>query len=98
MRTAPARLLSLSPQRQAFERKRAAEIEAGARLARREVRRVYWQCVALAFAGVPIYVWSWQLTDPRLAQIAVAAGFFVTYGLPFFRWLAFHIRRSEAFR
>ena len=90
-------LLSLSPERRAKERKYAEETEAAVRWNERRVRRVFWQCVALAFAGVPIYLWSWHLTNQRLAEVVTATAFFVTYGLPFFRWLSFYISRSEAY-
>lgn len=93
----PGQLLIHCPERRAVERRRAQEIEQAMRSSRREVRRVFWQCFRLAFAGVPIYAWSWHLTDPRMAEIAVASAFFVTYALPFFRWSAFHISRSDAF-
>ncbi|HEX7024768.1 MAG TPA: hypothetical protein VF187_08130, partial [Gemmatimonadales bacterium] len=60
-------------------------------------RRTMWQCVALTFSGVPVYAWSWHLTDPRMADIAIASGFFLSYAAPFFRWLAWHVRGSESF-
>ena len=93
----PRRLLSMSPEQQALESRRAREREAADRLSRREAHHVFWQCVGLAFAGVPIYVWSWHLTDSRSTQLATATAFVVSYGLPFFRWLAFYISRSEEF-
>ncbi|MGQ0549172.1 MAG: hypothetical protein ACT4PY_05855 [Armatimonadota bacterium] len=72
-------------------------MEAAVRISRREARRVFWECMALAFLAAPIYGWSWHLTDPRLIQVAHAAAAFVNFGLPFFRWLVFHVRRSDAF-
>jgi len=56
-----------------------------------------WQCVALAFIGVPVYAASWGLADPGLTRVAGALGFFVSYAAPFFRWLIYHIRESEEF-
>ena len=95
MTEAPHPILSISPAQRVLESRRAREKEAADRLNRREVRNVLWQCVGLAFAGVPIYLWSWHLTDPRSTELAVATGMVVSYALPFFRWLAFHARRSE---
>ncbi len=70
-----------------------AAIEADARAARRVLR----QCIALGFAGVPLYAWAWFLGEPRLAEIVAAAGFFVSYALPLARWLYFLVSRSESF-
>jgi hypothetical protein len=53
--------------------------------------------MALSFAGVPFYAWSWHLTDPREVNVFVAGGFFISYALPFFRWLAYYVRTSEEF-
>jgi hypothetical protein len=59
--------------------------------------RVMWQCVALAFVGVPVYAVSWGLTDPGLTRVSVTFGFFLSYAAPFFRWLTYHVRESEEF-
>ena len=90
-------LLPVSAHRIAAERRLAREREAADRALERSRRRVFWQCVALSFAGVPLYALSWRLADDRMADIAVAAGFFVSYALPFFRWLAWHVKTSDAF-
>jgi hypothetical protein len=90
-------LLGLDPDRIATEERRAREKEAAAQAFERTRSRVFWQCVALGFAGVPFYAWSWHLTDPRDVNLSVAAGFFISYALPFFRWLAYHVRTSDEF-
>ncbi|MDQ5840664.1 MAG: hypothetical protein M3537_05880 [Chloroflexota bacterium] len=90
-------LLPLSPERIATEQRRAREKEDAVRAFDRKRRRVMWQCVALSFTGVPVYVWSWHLADPRTVNLFVSAGFFMSYALPFFRWLAYHLRASEEF-
>ena len=90
-------LLELDPQRIATETRRAREKEEAEAAVERTRRRMLWQCVALSFAGVPFYAWSWHLTDPREVNLFVAAGFFISYALPFFRWLAHHIRTSDEF-
>jgi hypothetical protein len=87
-------LLDLSPERQAIERRRSAEAEAAVEASDRARRRVLWQCVALSFAGVPIYAWSWHVAEPG---ISIALGFFVSYAIPFFRWLAYHVSHSDSF-
>lgn len=97
-RSTPSPLLALPPDRQEIERRRVQEAEQAVRTSERETRRVMWQCVALSLAGVPIYVWSWFLTTPRMPSVAVTLAFVVSYGLPFFRWLAFHVHRSESFQ
>jgi hypothetical protein len=63
----------------------------------RRKHRVMWQCVALAFIGVPVYAASWSLTDPGLTRAVATLGFFVSYAAPFFRWLIYHVRESEEF-
>jgi len=90
-------LLDLDPDRIATEERRAREKEEADRAFGRTRNRMLWQCVALGFAGVPFYAWSWHLTDPREVNLSVAAGFFISYALPFFRWLAYHVRTSEEF-
>lgn len=90
-------LLELDPDRVATEARRAREREAAEQTIERTRRRVLWQCVALSFVGVPFYAWSWHLTDPRSVNLSVACGFFISYALPFFRWLAHHITTSEEF-
>ena len=90
-------LLGLDPGRIATEARRAGEKEAAEQAFERAKRRMFRQCIALSFAGVPFYAWSWHLTDPRAVNLFVAAGFFISYALPFFRWLAYHVRTSEEF-
>ena len=90
-------LLDLDPDRIATEARRAREKEVAEQAFERTRRRMLWQCVALSFAGVPFYAWSWHLTEPREVNLFVAAGFFISYALPFFRWLGYHIRTSEEF-
>jgi len=92
-----APLLDLDPDRIATEARRAREKEAADQAFEQTRHRMLWQCVALSFAGVPFYAWSWHLTDPREVNLFVAAGFFISYALPFFRWLAYHVRTSEEF-
>ena len=91
-------LLELDSERIAIETRRAREKETAARALDLARRRVFWQCVALSFAGVPLYAWSWHLTDPRQVNLVVAGGFFISYALPYFRWLAHHVRTSDEFR
>ena len=90
-------LLPISAPRVAAELRRARERDTAERELERRRRRVFWQCVALSFAGVPLYAMSWRLADNRTADMVVAAGFFVSYALPFFRWLAWHVNTSDAF-
>ena len=90
-------LLGLEPGRMAVESRRAAEQEQ-ARLAYERIRkRVFWQCVGLTLSGIPIYALSWRFTDPLQVDLAIAGGFVLSYALPFFRWLAYHVRNSEEF-
>ena len=91
-------LLELDPERIAAEARRAREKEEATQAFERTRRRMLWQCVALSFAGVPFYAWSWRITDTRQVNLLVAAGFVISYAIPFFRWLAYHIRTSEEFR
>ena len=90
-------LLPLAADRVATELRRAREQEAADQDFERKRRRVMWQCVALCFAGVPLYALSWRIADNRTADLAAAAGFFISYALPFFRWLAYHVKSSDAF-
>lgn len=90
-------LLGLDPDRIATEARRAAEREAAQLSYDRMRRRVFWQCVALTLTGVPIYALSWQFTDALKIDLAIAGGFFLSYALPFFRWLGYHVRNSEEF-
>ncbi|HEU5217106.1 MAG TPA: hypothetical protein VFU23_00505 [Gemmatimonadales bacterium] len=83
--------------RHRMEQRHADQAEKAAHAAEREVRRVYRQCIGLAFAGVPIYALSWHFTDPSTTRLAVALALFVSYALPFFRWLGFIVSRSEHF-
>jgi len=92
------RLLDPSTERERRERRRALEEAADERELNRRRRRMLWQCVALTFLGVPVYAYSWHVTDPRQAELAGAAGFVVSYVGPFFRWLAYHVSQSEEFR
>jgi hypothetical protein len=90
-------LLELDPGRVAVESRRAAEQEESRLGHDRQRKRVFWQCVALSLTGVPVYVLSWQFTEPLKIDLAIAGGFFLSYALPFFRWLAYHVRNSEEF-
>ena len=90
-------LLGLDPARIAEEARRVRDKETAELSVERARRRMIWQCVALSFSGVPFYAWSWRQTDPREAGLLVAAGFFMSYALPFFRWLANHVGTSEEF-
>jgi hypothetical protein len=90
-------LLKLEPDRIATEERRAREKEVAEQAFERARHRMLWQCVALSFAGVPFYAWSWHLTEPREVNLFVATGFVISYALPFFRWLAYHIKTSEEF-
>jgi hypothetical protein len=92
------RLVELSEERKALELRRADQQAADERASVRRRHRVYWQCVALTFVGVPVYAYSWHFTDPRQTQLAASAGFVLSYAVPFFRWLAYHISESEEFR
>jgi hypothetical protein len=90
-------LLPISAHRVAAEQRRAQEKETAVLAWERGRRRVFRQCILLSFAGVPLYALSWRLADNRTADLLVAAGFFVSYALPFFRWLAWHLKTSDAF-
>jgi hypothetical protein len=90
-------LLDLDPGRVAAESRRAAEREEAMLGYERKRKRLFWQCVALSLTGVPVYALSWQFTDPLKINLAIAGGFFLSYALPFFRWLAYHVRNSEEF-
>ena len=90
-------LLELDPGRVAVESRRAAEQEESRLGYDRQRKRVFWQCVALSLTGVPVYVLSWQFTEPLKIDLAIAGGFFLSYALPFFRWLAYHVKNSEEF-
>jgi hypothetical protein len=92
------RLLDPSTERDRREHRRAQEQAEDELADRRKRRRMLWQCVALTFIGVPVYAYSWHLTDPRQAEVAASAGFVLSYAAPFFRWLAYHISQSEEFR
>lgn len=92
------KLLDVSASRRQREQRRAEEVDALDRAAVRRDRGVLVQCIALAFAGVPFYAWSWHVSDPGLAQVWSALGFAVSYAAPFFRWLVYHMRTSEEFR
>ena len=91
------RLLDLPADRRATELRRVREREDAALAHEHRKHRVMWQCVALAFSGVPVYAVGWGLADPRLARVAVTFGFFVSYAAPFFRWLIYHVRQSDEF-
>lgn len=90
-------LLGFDRGRVAAETRRAAEKEAAQQSYERTRRRVFWQCVALTLTGVPVYALSWRFTDPLKIDLAIAGGFFLSYALPFFRWLVYHVRNSEEF-
>ena len=90
-------LLGLDSDRVATEARRAAEKEAAQLAYDRKCRRVFWQCMALTLTGVPVYALSWRFTDPLQIDLAIAGGFVLSYALPFFRWLAYHVRNSEEF-
>ena len=90
-------LLEPSPERREIELRRVRERETAQAEFSRRRRAVMWQCVALAFLGVPIYAASWGQAEPGRTQVLAALGFFVSYAAPFFRWLAYHVRNSEEF-
>lgn len=92
------RMLDPSTERERRERRRAEQQAEDELVDRRKRRRMLWQCVALTFIGVPVYAYSWHLTDLRMAEVAISAGFVLSYAAPFFRWLAYHISESEEFR
>jgi hypothetical protein len=91
-------LLGLDSARVDAEARRARELEDAHRGDERTRKRVFWQCVALTLSGIPIYALSWRFTDPLEIDLAIAGGFFLSYALPFFRWLAYHVSTSEEFR
>jgi hypothetical protein len=88
-------MIILPAERLAKELRRASETEAAHKAWARENRRVFWQCAALAFLGVPVYAVSWYLTDPDQADLLQAGAFCVSYVGPWARFLAFHLRRAE---
>jgi hypothetical protein len=90
--------VTLSPTREAVELRRAEQNTAIQRSGDRAARRMRWQCVGLAFAGVPLYLWSWSLTDPRLSELAVSGAFLLSYGGSFARWLVYHLTSAEEFQ
>lgn len=92
------RLLDLSSEQQERERRQADQEQADQDAFEHRRGRVLWQCVALTFTGVPLYVWSWSLTDGRQSELAASFALVLSYVAPFFRWLAYHIRESEEFR
>jgi hypothetical protein len=88
-------MIILPPERLAKEHRRASETEAAHKAWARETRRVFWQCTALAFLGVPVYALSWYLTDPDQVGLAHAGAFCVSYVGPWARFLVFHLRRAD---
>ena len=88
-------LLAQSAEMREREATRARERQDAEQGWQRERHAVMWQCVALSFAGVPIFGLSFHLTDGRRAQVAVAAAFFVSYACPFARWLVYHLRSVD---
>ena len=86
------RLLVQSDEARRREAARAHEREDAERGWLREKHVVMWQCVALSFAGVPLFGLSMYIDDGRRADVALAAAFFVSYAGPFFRWLVFHLK------
>ena len=91
------RLLELPAERREVEKRRALEEEAGYEAFERRRARVFWQCVALSFAGVPLYAWSWHLTGDS-ARVAAAGALVISYAVPFFRWVVYLVSESEEFR
>jgi hypothetical protein len=91
------RLLVLPPEQLERETRRAAEQEAAEQATARTRMRVYGQCILLTFLGVPVYLYSWHLTDPRSSELAATLAFLVSYAAPFFRWLAYQINESGSF-
>ena len=88
-------MIILPAERLAKELRRATETEAAHKAWARETRRVFWQCSALAFLGVPVYAVSWYLTDPDQVGLAQAGAFCVSYVGPWARFLVFHLRRAD---
>jgi len=91
------RLLDLPPEQQEKEARRAAEQEAAVRETARAHLRVFKQCILLTFLGVPVYAYSWRLSDPHASELTAALAFLVSYAAPFFRWLAYQVSQSESF-
>ena len=92
-----SRLLDISPERRAREQSRAEEIDALNRAAERKRRSMIFQCIALAFLGVPFYGWGMHIDGTVRAEVWTAMGFAVSYAGPFLRWLAYHTSTSEEF-
>ena len=92
------RLLDLSPEQQELERRRADQEEADQQAFERRRNRVLWQCAAFTFTGIPLYVWSWHLTDGRQSELAASLALVLSYVVPIFRWVFYHISVSEEFR
>lgn len=90
-------LLELDSGRVDAETRRSREQEEARLGYERQRRRVFWQCVALTLTGVPVYALSWRFTDPLKIDLAITGGFVLSYALPYFRWLAYHVRNSEEF-
>ena len=88
-------MISLSAERVATERRRVAENEAAHQAWARENHRAFWQSVALAFLGVPVYAVSWSLTDPDQIGMVQAGAYCVSYVGPWVRLLVFHLRRAD---
>ncbi len=88
-------LLTQSAEVREREAARAHEREDAERGWQREKRAVMWQCVALSFAGVPLFGLSMYLDDGRQADVALAAAFFVSYAGPFFWGLVFHLKSAD---
>jgi len=88
-------MISLSAERVAREVRHASEREAAYKAWAGENRRVFWQSVALAFLGVPIYAASWTLTDPSQVGIVQAGAYCVSYVGPWVRLLVFHLGRVD---
>ena len=88
-------MISLSAERAAKELRRASETEAAHKLWARENRRAFWQGVALAFLGVPVYAWSWYLTDPDQINLVQTGAYCVSYVGPWSRLLVFHLGRAD---
>ena len=88
-------LLPISDAQRARETAHATAAEEAERQSRREAHRVAWQCVALTFLGVPLYLWSWHLNDARQSAVVASAAFLVSYAAPFFRWVVYRVGRDE---
>ena len=91
---APRPLLQVPESQRIREERQASLRAAQARAWERSVRRLILQCILLTLLGVPLYGFAWHLTDPRQTQLVVAGALLISYALPLFRLLIFHVRAT----